>query len=93
MVTNSTLSGNATAVGGRGDEGLGDGIGGGIDNSGKLTVTASIFANSEGGNLFLSDGNTFVSMGHNLFSDTPAIPLDPSDLTNAERIATGSAEA
>ena len=43
-----------------------------------LTVTMSIFANTVGGNLT----GLLVSLGHNLFSDTPGVPLDPTDLVN-----------
>jgi hypothetical protein len=55
---------------------------GGIDNSGKLTATASLFANSQGVNVVNS--GTFLSGGHNLFSDTPSVPLNITDLTNTD---------
>ena len=44
----------------------------------------SIFANPAGGNLVLAAGAVFVSLGHNLFSDTPAAPLNPTDLVNTD---------
>jgi hypothetical protein len=70
-VTGSTLSGNGAGL-----------DGGGIsNNAGTLTVTASIFDNPDGGNL--SPGrSTFVSKGHNLFSDSPGVTLNPTDLIN-----------
>jgi hypothetical protein len=78
-VTNSTLSGNSANSGG------------GIDiqtpafgPGGKVTALNSIFANPVGGNLVVAPGATFVSMGHNLFSDAPAVMLDPTDLTNTD---------
>ena len=77
-VTDSTLSDN-TATGG-----------GGIDISGPgtrpvtATVTASLFANPAGGNLVLGAGASFASRGHNLFSDAPAVALDPTDLINTD---------
>jgi hypothetical protein len=69
----STLSGNSAS------------IVGGIDNSGSVTVTTSLFANTRGN--YVTDsgaGTLFVSGGHNLFSDMPTVPLDPTDLTNTD---------
>jgi hypothetical protein len=77
-LTNSTLSGN-TASGG--------GIGGGVYNFGTMAVTTSttsIFSNSSGGDLVDQTGGAFVSGGHNLFSDTPAVTLAPTDLINTD---------
>ncbi len=80
-LTDCTLSGNAAAVGG--------GVyvvqipSGGVPVS-NLTAIASIFANSSNGNLVLGPGTTFVSLGHNLFSDTPAVLLNPTDLINTD---------
>jgi hypothetical protein len=71
-VTDSTFSGNSAGVGG----GLFNG------DSGSLKVTASIFANSAGGNL--TGTAAFESLGHNLFTDSPAVPLDPTDLINTD---------
>jgi hypothetical protein len=73
-LTNSTLSGNSGHFG----------SGGGIDNTSTGTVATinSIFANSVGGNLVVNPGATFVSLGHNLFSDQPAVALKPTDLIN-----------
>ena len=57
-------------------------IGGGIVNyAGTMTVTASIFANPDGGNIFSLLGTT-VSLGRNLFSDSPDVTLNPTDLIN-----------
>jgi hypothetical protein len=83
-VTDSTLSGNL-AVGGT--------LGGGIFASQgfggappvKVTIMASIFANPVGGNVARQDASiSVVSLGHNLFSDTPAVPLDPTDLVSTD---------
>ena len=52
--------------------------------SGKLTVTANIFDNPDGGNISTQSGSTFVSLGHNLFSDAPAVALDLTDLINTD---------
>ena len=70
-VTDVTLSGNSANVGG------------GIENLGSLTAQASLFANADGGNLDNSHG-TFVSQGHNLFSDQPDAALLPTDLVNTD---------
>ncbi len=45
----------------------------------------SIYQNAQGGNVSVAAGTSFVSLGYNLFSDTPAISLAPTDLvdTNA----------
>ncbi len=52
-------------------------IGGGINNGGTLTVTGSLFDNLE--DFF----GTFISHGHNLFSDSPPdVFLAPTDLVN-----------
>jgi hypothetical protein len=48
-----------------------------------VTATASLFANGAGGNLSVDPGE-FVSGGHNLFSDTPGVALDPTDLVNTD---------
>ncbi len=56
--------------------------GGGIINAGILTVAMSLFANPDGGNLVLESNAEFASQGHNLFSDTPAVKLAPTDLIN-----------
>ncbi len=50
----------------------------------KVTATMSLFANPAGGNLVLGAGAAFVSLGHNLFSDTPGVTLDPTDLINTD---------
>ncbi|WP_435015620.1 choice-of-anchor Q domain-containing protein [Tundrisphaera sp. TA3] len=75
-VLGSTLVGNSTDRGG------------GIHTTpGTTTVIASILHNPTGGNLSFEDGapaTAFVSGGHNLFSDRPAVALDPSDLTDTD---------
>src|SRR5262249_28363254 len=74
-LTDCTLSGNSADTGG------------GIFSSGtKVTATSSLFANpagefGPGGNLAAAAS---VSLGHNLFSDAPAVHLDPTDLINAD---------
>jgi hypothetical protein len=86
-VTDSTLSGN-TARGGVGSSGFGGGVyNGGVFNTDALTVTrsiSSIFFNPSGGNLVTQAGAAFVSGGHNLFSDTPAVTLASTDLINTD---------
>jgi hypothetical protein len=78
-VTSSTFSGNAASGV------FSSGAGGGIDNSGTLTVTTSLFADADGSNLISAGtGTRFVSGGHNLFSDVPAVPLDATDLINSD---------
>jgi hypothetical protein len=42
----------------------------------------SIFANSADGNLLVEAGAVFMSLGHNLFTDRPAAPLNSTDLTD-----------
>ncbi|MFO0954045.1 MAG: Ig-like domain-containing protein [Isosphaeraceae bacterium] len=73
-LTASTLSGNWA------------GFGGGIfaRGAGTLTATTSLLANSSGGNLVIEAGVPFVSGGHNLFSDTPAVVLQPTDLIGTD---------
>ncbi len=78
-VTNSTLSGNSAPRGG--------GVflrnpGGG--QVAKVTAITSIFANPAGGNLVSEAGTMFISLGHNLFSDTPGVALNPADLINTD---------
>jgi hypothetical protein len=72
-LTDATLSGNAPVLGG---------AGGIANDGGTVTALNSIFSNPVGGNLVVQPGATFVSMGHNLFSDTPAVALNPTDLTS-----------
>jgi hypothetical protein len=49
-----------------------------------VMTAMSLFDNPAGGNLVVGDGATFVSLGHNLFSDAPATALDPTDLVNTD---------
>jgi predicted outer membrane repeat protein len=77
-VVSSTLSGNSAG-----------GSGGGIATTyswevAETTVSTSVFANPVGGNIAEGGGTTFVSLGHNLFTDQPAVSLDPTDLVNTE---------
>ncbi len=44
----------------------------------------SIYQNTQGGNLDVAAGGSFVSLGYNIFSDTPAISLAPTDLVNTD---------
>ena len=44
----------------------------------------TLFANPAGGNLVLEPDAMFVSRGHNLFSDTPSVTLDSTDLVNTD---------
>ena len=73
-LTNCTVSGNSA---GEGQEG-----GVSISSWGTLTATSSIFDNTSGG--ILASGSTFISHGHNLFSDAPGVTLDPTDLINTD---------
>jgi hypothetical protein len=76
-VADSTLSGNSADSGG----GIANIFNGFMGNS--LTVVASIFADGPGGTL-INSGGMVTSQGHNLFSDAPAVPLDPTDLTDTD---------
>jgi hypothetical protein len=71
-IANSTFSGNAAGSSGAGI----------VSNIGTVTATDSIFAGSKGGNLLI--GGVFRSGGHNLFTDVPAVSLDPTDLTDTD---------
>ena len=77
-LTDCTLSANTASSGG--------GVDIQVVNVGlaapKVTAIANIFANVTGGNLVVGPGTAFVSLGLNLFSDTPAAPLNRTDLIN-----------
>ncbi len=73
-LTDSTISDNSAAFGG------GIYAPGTTMTFGNTSSTASIFANPNGGNVL----GTFISLGHNLFSDTPDVTLDPTDQTNVD---------
>ena len=60
-----------------------DGGGVGTTNGGVVDSIDSIFQNPKGGNVAVLAGG-FQSLGYNLFSDTPGISLDPSDLVNTD---------
>jgi hypothetical protein len=67
----------------------GDGsVGGGIAISAGSNIAVmsidSIFDNPEGGNISGGSDSNFQSLGHNLFSDNPGVPLDPTDLFNVD---------
>ncbi len=77
-IADCTLSGN-TAV----DDGGGVYLGGSSTAAiASLTVIGSLFANPTGGNLVDAGYSEFVSQGHNLFSDIPAVALNPTDLVD-----------
>ena len=99
-LTNSTLSGNLAndSGGGIADSGTvsisyvtaddnAATTGGGVAiTSGAESVVASIdsiFQNTQGGNVSVAAGS-FHSSGHNLFSDTPGVSVDPTDLVNTD---------
>ena len=48
-----------------------------------VTSIDSIFQNPKGGNVAVIAG-TFQSLGHNIFSDDPAVSLSPTDLVNTD---------
>lgn len=56
---------------------------GGLWTFGSQAVTMtgeSLFRSADVGNVGVADGGVFRSLGRNLFSDSPSLPLDPSDL-------------
>ena len=73
---NCTLSGNSAD--------MGSGIEVFPGSNAAVTAVACIFNNSPGGNVQVASGGSFISLGHNLFSDTPAVSLDPTDLINTD---------
>jgi hypothetical protein len=56
----------------------------------ELTLQTTILDNPDGKNIFLDEGRGgtpqghLISLGHNLFSDTPNAPLNPTDLVNTD---------
>ncbi len=63
--------------------------GGGIgtaatSTSSVVTSIDSIYQNPQDGNVSVAAGSSLNSMGHNLFSDTPAVTLSPTDLVNTD---------
>ncbi len=74
-VTDSTISANSAGQ---------NGSGAGIYNAGKLTANMSIFANRDTANLDSASRGTFLSLGHNLFSDKPDVALSSTDLVNTD---------
>jgi hypothetical protein len=96
-VTNSTLSGNSADIEGGGIENGGTATindstisgnsassAGGVSNGRTLAVVGSIFSNTAGGNIVDEGSGVVNSMGHNLFTDSPAIALQPTDLTDTD---------
>jgi hypothetical protein len=79
-VTSVTIADNSVS----GDGSAGGGIA--ISASSNIAVMSidSIFDNPEGGNISGGSASNFQSLGHNLFSDNPGVPLDPTDLINAD---------
>ena len=63
------------------------------DSGGAIAITSgaqsvvtsidSIFQNSQAGSVSVAAGS-FHSLGHNIFSDDPAVTLDPTDLVNTD---------
>jgi hypothetical protein len=53
-----------------------------LRSSSNVTSIDTIFQNQTGGNIAVAAGAAFTSLGHNLFSDTPAVILQPTDLVN-----------
>jgi hypothetical protein len=49
-----------------------------------VTITSTIFANRGDNLVSFEEGGQVHSLGHNLFSDAPALPLDPTDLINTD---------
>ena len=75
-LTYCTVSDNSAASGG----GVYiQGAGGTVAN---VTAITSLFDNPADGNLAVAADAAFVSLGHNLFSDKPAVALAPTDLIN-----------
>ena len=80
-VTQVTMADNSVS----GDGSAGGGIA--ISAGSNIAVMSidSIFDNPEGGNISGGSASNFQSLGHNLFSDDPGVPLDPTDLINSIR--------
>ena len=76
-VTDSTLSGNAALDGG----GISNGF---FFTLSELTLANSIFNDPIGGNLANEAAGVITSLGHNLFSDAPAVSRDFTDLINTD---------
>jgi predicted outer membrane repeat protein len=67
--------------------GAGSGGGGVEISSGQNPIVESIdsiFKNPIGGNVTVTSGGVFRSLGHNLFSDAPALSVDPTDLVDTD---------
>ena len=79
-VTQVTMADNSVS----GDGSAGGGIA--ISAGSNIAVMSidSIFDNPEGGNISGGSASNFQSLGHNLFSDNPGVPLDPTDLINLD---------
>lgn len=88
MVIDSTVADNSSPESGTGGGimvGPESGTGSGIFNTNSVTIVNSIVGdNAPGGDLVDGVFGNVVSLGHNLFSDTPEIPVDPTDLLNID---------
>ncbi len=79
-VTYVTIADNSV----KGDGSAGGGIGISAGSNIAVMFIDSIFDNPEGGNISGGSASNFQSLGHNLFSDNPGVPLDPTDLINVD---------
>jgi hypothetical protein len=80
-----TIDGNAAIA----DESGRPGSGGGVATDGQaaeVTSIDSIFENSQGGNVSVTSGAIFRSLGHNLFSDSPNFADTRTDLINTNAL-------
>ena len=78
-VVATTLSGNSAYSAGGGIYAASAG-GAGTPRAARVLAITSLFDNPAGGNLAPGTGGAFTSLGHNLFSDRPDVPLDRTDL-------------
>jgi hypothetical protein len=80
-VANSTFSGSTA----KGRFRSWNGVAVTSDAQSAVNSISSIFQNTQGGNVAVAAGS-FISSGHNLFSDTPSVSLAPSDLVDTDRL-------
>ena len=71
-----TADGNAAAAGG--------GLSIAAGPSSSLETVDSIYQNPRGGNVAVAASASFDSGGHNLYSDSPDVPLNSTDAVNAD---------
>lgn len=85
-VTDGTIAGNMVVA--SSGQANGGGISYALSAGTAVSSIGTIYDNPQGGNVSNtstgSGGGAFQSLGHNLFSDTPAIALEPTDLTNSD---------